>query len=210
MARIELVRILIEGFGLGLSTGVYCLAACLPLFFPYLLAENQKELKPNLKAVLELMLGRLLAYLFFGFMVSLAGIHFKAISSTKVFPVTLIFTSILMIAYALSRSLPQRKLCQWLAWHLPLSRFPFFLGLLIGINICPPFLVGLTRLWEMGSLAFGSLFFLAFFMGTSIYMLPLIFAGKLAAFTRLRSIGIWASLISGVYFLVVGITRLVW
>ena len=210
MAGIGLVRVLTEGFGLGLSTGVYCLGACLPLFFPYLLAENQKELKPNLKAVLELMLGRLLAYLFFGFMVSLAGIHSKAISSTRVFPVALIFTSILMIAYALSRNLPEGKLCQWLIRHLPLSRFPFFLGLLIGINICPPFLMGLLRLCELGSFASGSFFFLAFFMGTSIYMLPLIFVGKLAPFTRLKSIGIWASLISGVYFLVVGITRLVW
>ena len=47
-------------------------------------------------------------------------------------------------------------------------------------------------------------------MGTSIYMLPLIFVGKLAPFTRLKPIGIWASLISGVYFLAVGIMRLVW
>ena len=59
-----MTALLAEGFGLGLSTGLYCLGACAPLFVPYLLAEGGGW-RPQLRALVEFMAGRLAAYLLF-------------------------------------------------------------------------------------------------------------------------------------------------
>lgn len=204
-------QIIAEGFILGLSTGIYCLGACGPFFVPYLLAEGKGKIKTNLGYILEFMLGRLIAYLLFALVVSFAGTHYRMAVPPKLLSLALIFSSLLLIAYALTKNLPQWRLCNWLTSHFPVSRTPFFLGFLIGFNICPPFIVGLMRLLELSNIMHGVLFFLSFFLGTSVYMLPLILLGPLAAWIeRLRFIAGLAAMLSGIWFLINGIIILIW
>ena len=62
-----------EGFLLGLSTGFYCLSACLPLLAPYLLAEGKAVWKFNFYIFMQFLGGRFAAYMFFALLSSLAG-----------------------------------------------------------------------------------------------------------------------------------------
>src|SRR3990167_8985204 len=76
--------------------------------------------------------------------------------------VTLIATSAFMIFFALTQKFPKR-FCLFSGGGKPLNiHSPFLLGLLLGLNICPPFLVGMARLLEIGNLW---LFFFFFFLG---------------------------------------------
>jgi len=47
-----------EGALLGLSTGFYCLTACLPLLAPYLLAEGKALWRENFKILMQFLGGR--------------------------------------------------------------------------------------------------------------------------------------------------------
>lgn len=204
-------QIITEGFILGLSTGIYCLGACGPFFVPYLLAEGKGKIKTNLGYILEFMLGRLIAYLLFALVVSFVGTRYQTEVPPKLLSLALIFSSLLLIAYALTKNIPQWRFCNWLTAHFHISRMPFFLGFLVGFNICPPFVVGLMRLLEISNMMHGALFFLSFFGGTSVYMLPLILLGPLAAWIeRLRFIASLAAMLSGVWFLINGIIVLIW
>ena len=62
-----------EGFLLGLSTGFYCLASCLPLLAPYLMAEGKALWKFNFFIFLQFTGGRFAAYMLFALLASLAG-----------------------------------------------------------------------------------------------------------------------------------------
>ena len=52
-----------EGFLLGLSIGFYCLASCLPLLAPYMLAEGRTAWDFNFSIFLQFMGGRFAAYI---------------------------------------------------------------------------------------------------------------------------------------------------
>ena len=65
-----------EGFLLGLSTGAYCLASCLPVLAPYLLAGGGLSWKINFLIFIEFLAGRFIAYALF----ALAAVEFGKVS----------------------------------------------------------------------------------------------------------------------------------
>ena len=203
-----MTRILAEGLGLGLSTGLYCLGACAPLFVPFMLAEGKPALRSNFWLVMEFMAGRLAAYLLFAAGASLLGERYGANVSGRLLSAGLLISGLLMLAYALVKNLPQLGLCAQLSRSLAISRLPLWLGFLVGINVCPPFAVGMIRLFAIGSVLPGMAYFAAFFVGTTLYMLPLLAAGTLARFERLKSIAAVASGLAGAYFAASGLAGL--
>ncbi|MFH1847713.1 MAG: sulfite exporter TauE/SafE family protein, partial [Candidatus Omnitrophota bacterium] len=142
-------RVITEGFGLGLSTGAYCLGSCLPFFAPYLVSEGRPGIRDNIYSELMFLSGRLCAYVLFSVVASALGILFEPKVPPSLASAALLFTSLAMILYALVKNFPAFRICGWAERRLPARRFPFVLGFLVGINICPPFLVGLARLLEM-------------------------------------------------------------
>lgn len=202
------MAVIIEGFALGLSTGGYCLTACLPILLPYMLAEGKTGLSANAKLIVEFLLGRLIAYIIFAAAISLLGVHFKGVLPQKLLATGMIITALLMIIYALVKNFPRLKFCERVASIQQFSKMPFFLGFLVGVNICPPFFVGAIRLLELGSVFLGILFFFFFFIGTSIYILPLLSLAWLSRIKRLQNIGNMIALIVGAWFLLTGIITL--
>jgi sulfite exporter TauE/SafE len=91
---------------------------------------------------------------------------------------------------------------------LSLLRIPFFLGVFSGLNPCPPFLVGVARLLTLNNVLGGVVLFIAFFLGTSVYMAPLLFVSLFNKSARIKQIGLMVGLLSGIWFLFVGITGL--
>ena len=196
-----MIRILLEGWLLGLSTGPYCLGACAPFLVPFLLAEGAGTLRRNVALVSEFLLGRLVAYLAFGAAVGWGGETLKPHLSQHLASAALVVTSAVMILYAVVKGLPQWKLCALTARRLPMRRVPFLLGVLIGINVCPPFLVAMARIIQLGGAATGAVFFLWFFAGTTLLTVPLLVVSPFTRSQRAQRIGTLAAILIGAWFL---------
>lgn len=197
-----MIRMIIEGWLLGLSTGPYCLGACMPFMIPYLFAEGRPTWSANLRVIGEFLLGRFLAYLVFGAAVGWVGELLKPHLTQQFASLALGATAALMLLYAVAKSLPRWKGCAWVVRQLPTIRMPLVLGFLIGINVCPPFLVAVARLLQVGGLSSGVVFFLGFFAGTSLYTLPLLGVSPLTRQVRFQRIGTLSALLVGSWFLI--------
>ena len=199
-----MAQILLEGLGLGLATGIYCLTACAPFFVPYLISENRGKWSSNFRLVAEFLIGRLLAYVLFAAAVSFIGMKFKNSIPPKLLSGAVILTALLMILYGLPVNFPRFELCIKIQKYSSRLRFPLLLGFLVGINICPPFVQGLLTLLFLGSVLKGILFFTAFYLATTIYTLPLLSIGILHYSEKFKNIGTVSSLISGIWFFIAG------
>ena len=217
-----------QGFWLGLATGPYCFAACAPFLVPYLCAEGSPALAGNLKALARFLAGRFLAYLIFG---AAAGALGAAVSSSV--PLWLPAAALTLRAFlrlacagrkeirtagtcgtsdtagAVVQNFPRASWCLAAGrWTTP-QRVPFVMGFLTGINVCPPFLTGMVVVLALGSAAGGAAFFTAFFAATSLYLLPVLGVWPWLSNARARSVGRWALLLAGVWYLLQA-ARLPW
>jgi len=197
--------LILEGLALGLSTGGYCLGACIPFLIPYMLSEAKSGVFQNLKFILEFLFGRLLAYIIFAFVISVLGQNFQGLAFSKILSVAMIISALLMLVYAFAKNFPKLHFCVKIGSNRHFAKMPFFLGFLIGINICPPFLIGMIKLLELASVAKGLVYFLGFFIGTAFFTLPLLSVTWLTKIKRLQNIGNITAFIVGAWFLLVGI-----
>lgn len=196
-----MIRVVLEGWLLGLSTGPYCLGACAPFLVPFLLAEGASTWRRNAALVAEFLLGRLVAYLAFGAVIGWLGATLKPHLNQHLANAALVVTSAVMILYAVIKGLPRWKLCAATATRLPMRRLPFVLGLLIGINVCPPFLVAMARMLQLGGVTTGAVFFLGFFAGTTLWTIPLLSVSPFTRSLRAQRIGTLAAVLVGLWFL---------
>lgn len=203
-----------EGFLLGISNGTVCLAYCAPVIIPYFLAEGEHTGK-NIRSLAEFLLGRLAGYILFAILAWGTGHVLLNMSESHeiFFGITYIILSFAMAAYGL---LISKEFCAFNSLKGAVSRFASkrqwsvigILGFLTGINFCPPFLLLFSLSAHSGSL-FDSIFlFFAFFLGTSIYFLPVTFLGFLNKYGRLKTIGKMTAVLMSLYFFYKGIIML--
>ncbi|HAP42599.1 MAG: hypothetical protein A2087_14670 [Spirochaetes bacterium GWD1_61_31] len=216
-----------EGFLLGLSTGSYCVMTCLPLALPSILAEPAGH-RANAARVGLFMLGRLLAYLAVGLLLGGLGTYaagfLDPLHARRLQIASWLLSGAVLSLGGLLYHFPRLKLCQLTArWWRP-GRGLFLLGLAAGLSICPPFVAAAARLFGAGlvapSLAGGAdgaataggplagvWYFFSFYLGTSVWLIPLFAGGWLASprLANLRSglkpVARGAMLLLGVYFL---------
>jgi sulfite exporter TauE/SafE len=205
----------LEGFILGLSNGVTCVASCAPGFVPYLLGEG-KSVAQNSALTVQFLLGRLCGYLLFAVIAwSIKRSILQQLNSPELLigPAYVIF-SVLLIFYgffntpspcALNRMnrLGHRWVKNW-----PVS-LPIFAGFATGLSFCPPFLLALTGAIEKTSLLKSMFFFFTFFLGTSTFFIPMPFVGVFRGLSALRIIGKMAAGLIGLYYLYCGILMLI-
>jgi sulfite exporter TauE/SafE len=197
----------VKGLMLGLASGAVCVAYCGPLLIPYLLSRGQNTLN-NLLTILYFMAGRLAGYLMFAVLAWAAGLAAAAsIRNEKaVFGVIYIVLAGLMIFYGFKRTGGDCAVKR--AGFLCSTTFPAVLGFLTGLNLCPPFLLAFTEAARTEVLWRSMLFFAAFFVGTSIYILPLAMLGLGRRVEGLRYVGRLAAGVMGVFYLYLGILSL--
>jgi sulfite exporter TauE/SafE len=199
-----------EGFFLGLSTGMVCLAYCGPLLMPYLMGEGNRIGK-NVRSVLLFLSGRLLAYLAVGFIVGALGKTVLQPSEIRNHAMALayILLSALLITYGFHQfgevclGTKNRKLMRQTRIHWPVM-VPFTGGLLSGFNICPPFLLAITKALDSGEIASGIWLFFMFFLGTTVYFLPMPLIGLFRKQQVLKIIGKFAAILAGLYYFYIG------
>nr|WP_320012542.1 sulfite exporter TauE/SafE family protein [uncultured Desulfobulbus sp.] len=189
------------GLLLGLANGPACLLTCTPAVLPAFIsratAGAQKQFAwPILGRLLG---GRLLAYLLVGLLAGMSGRSLATVSGILAPWMDLLLA---LFLFAHGAGLIQRFPCCSLPCGDRWRGSPFLMGLLTGFSLCPPFLMALTLVWAQGAgPGVAAIFFLAFFVGTSIYLLPLGFGGYLAQsqlFVRLAKV---LALMAAVFFL---------
>jgi len=188
---------------LGLSTGLFCAGFCVPLVGPLLLSDENRSLRRSASRVGLFLAGRLVAYLLFGLVFGALGGALNRIWGVKTVLLPLVYAilGIMMILYAVVQSFPHVGLCRAVSPRIRSGWYLALVGFLAGINLCPPFLLAVTTVVDIGGPLPGALFFLVFFLATSVYLLPLFFAGLVNRFAAVRFAARVAALCAGGYFI---------
>lgn len=204
-----------KGFLLGLANGTVCLSSCAPVLVPYLLGQGQ-TVRRNYLDLGRFLAGRLIGYLFFAVLAWSLGllVEQKSVYREFLFGGSYCFLAGLLIYYSFRK---KSGLCaaEYVKGNLPgfvkgsPILIPFALGLLTGLNLCPPLLMALTGAASEGDLAASLFFFGAFFLGTSIFFLPVPFMGLIKRKEALQIIGKMAAGLIGVYYFGMGVLILV-
>ena len=79
------------------------------------------------------------------------------------------------------------------------------MGFLLGVNVCPPFLLGVSALVALGSVVRALAFSTGFFATTTLFLLPVAAAARLSRFASLRDVAQAASVLTGLYFMARGV-----
>ena len=188
---------------LGFSTGVFCAGFCVPLVAPLLLSDENRSVRRSADRVGLFLAGRLVAYLLFGLVFGTLGGALSRVWGIKavLLPLAYAILGVMMIVYAVVQSFPHIGFCRAVSPRIRSGWYVALVGFLAGINLCPPFLLAVTTVMDIGGAFRGALFFFVFFLATSVYLLPLFFAGLVSRFASVRFAGRVAAVLAGVYFL---------
>ena len=202
-----------KGFLLGLANGVTCLAFCAPVLVPYLLQEGT-TVPRSLLVLLQFLGGRLGGYAVFGLLAWATGSLLTQATDAQSLVIGTAYVGLaaLLLVNALRKRAPagacalegaQARLARWPAL-LPLG-----MGVLAGLKVCPPLLLAFADAASTGTLGGSLLVFLTFFLGTSIYFLPISFVGAFRHIGELRIVARFAAVIVSVYYLYLGVLLLI-
>lgn len=205
-----------EAFILGLSSGTYCAVACAPVALPFLSSrpEGGKPFTRNALLLALFLCGRLIGYIAVGAALGVVGAYalsyvdpaFSRTLSRMAFAAS----GALMIAAALAESLLKARICGLFrkVWRPGMGAFVF--GLLTGASVCPPFFTAAARVFAspaaegLPAALSGAGYFLFFFLGTSVWVIPLLALPAVLGTSRVpRFIARAAMVMIGVYFLLV-------
>lgn len=176
-----------EALILGLSTGPVCLAACGPAVTPWLLTQPRGVRQHTWQLALFLA-ARLAAYLVFACLVWAAGSALLRAWSGRSWvtgAVDLLLALVLVFYAAGWRGFhwrlwrPKQELVRIGESPRLLRGGALALGFLTGVNLCPPFVVAGVQAAGLESLTRALLFFLLFFVGTSVWFVPFVLLGFL-------------------------------
>jgi sulfite exporter TauE/SafE len=205
-----------EAFILGLSSGTYCATACAPVALPFLSSrpEAPKPYARNALLVALFLGGRLVGYIAVGAALGLIGAY--ALSyvdpafSRTLSRIAFVAAGALMIAAGLAESLLKARVCVLLrkVWRPGMGAFVF--GLLTGASVCPPFFTAAARVFAgpaaggLPAAIYGAGYFLFFFLGTSVWIVPLLALPAVLGKSPIpRFIARSSMVMIGVYFLLV-------
>lgn len=202
-----------QGFFLGLSNGLTCLAYCTPVLVPFMLGEG-RGVAHNFVALMQFLAGRLAGYLAFGFAAWLFNVAVLGRMGSKGLFIGILYVifSSLMMAYAIfGREVPCAvRSIDRIAGKIRIPLLiPAAAGILSGVAFCPPFLLAMTDAAAGGSLSYSIFFFLMFFAGTSLFFLPMPFVGAFRRLQVLRIIGKMAAGIVGLYYFYAGMIAVI-
>ncbi len=199
-----------ESFILGLSTGSACLVTCGMVMFPYLMA-GQGSVKKITIDLTAFLITRFLVYLI---LATTAWYMGKAILSSVILKTWLpgilyVSFAVMLIWYSVGKN--RRKECpaELLTSVEKKELVPVMLGIVNSVGLCPALFLILTRGATQDTLPHSWLSFLAFFAGSSIWFIPVPFAGMIRKKKVIETVGILATGLAGIIFIVKGLTLLI-
>ena len=196
-----------DGFILGLSSGVACIAYCAPVLLPYLLGEGRGVLQ-NAWLTGQFLLGRLLGYLLFavlawgiGRSILTGGSRHDLIigAAYVLFSGMLIYYGFFRKEASCPKTCEMSRLQRWSMDVWPVL-MPVGAGFATGLSFCPPFLLAFTGAAAEPTLLGSLLYFFSFFLGTSVLFVFAPLIGVARKFSVLQMIGKLAAGVMGFYY----------
>src|SRR5450759_455338 len=195
---------------LGLSSGSACLATCGMVMFPYLMAGSA-DVK---RIAIDLSLFLITRFVVYFILATLAWYFGQAVFSNPVVRnivpgILYIVFAVILVWYSISKNRKPdcpAKIVKTVNNH---RLVPILLGLVNSLGFCPALFLILTKGAAQGTLVQSYFAFLAFFIGSSLWFLPLPLAGKIQKKEVLKKIGILATGLAGIIFMIKGITNLI-
>lgn len=201
-----MLKYIVEPFLLGITMGGYCAVSCFPFLLPYLLAGSKNKFSRKLYVFGQFLLGRLASYILFAVVVSFLAISSGPLLSLRINSILMIIASLLMIIFSLINT--KIPFCQIKKLGAVSQGFPVITGFILGLNLCPPFLVALVNILEMKSILYSCAYFFFLFLGTTVYLLPVVLVSATLNSDFFRRIGTYLGILVGIWFLIQGITGL--
>jgi hypothetical protein len=121
-----------------------------------------------------------------------------------VLPVLYMALGGLLLLYGVLPALPRWRACLLGSRFVQHRAFFLAAGMLAGFNICPPFLLALSNAVALGRWLDGMVFFLFFFLATSLYVLPFVFSPLLSRISFVRQAARLAAVVAGGWFVFLG------
>ncbi|MGA3162347.1 MAG: sulfite exporter TauE/SafE family protein [Terracidiphilus sp.] len=204
-----------EALLLGLASGPACIAACGPVLVPSLLTER-KGFRPHARYLSVFLAARLLGYMLFAVVAWELGALASLLPAPRLLMMGAVYVLLagvlLWYAYSAGRTCAQpcadSKLVQIADNKNRGVAGAAALGLLTGLNLCPPFVAAGIRAAQLGSMAAAMLFFAAFFLGTSLWFIPFISLGCIARNQAVLIVARMAMALIALYYLSMGIAML--
>ena len=195
-----------EALLLGLSTGTYCIMFCSPIALPFLFSENIDSGRKNILYVGLFLLGRLIAYIGVGMALGAIGAYAIGYIDPPLerilFKATYFIAGVFMLATGLMYNFPTLGFCKLYKKIYNPSLNALLFGIVTGLSLCPPFFAAASRVFGGDGALYGGLYFLFFFLGTSVYFIPLLgiqFINKYM--DKIRMISRITLILMGVYFI---------
>lgn len=193
------LSIFLEGIILGLTLGTTCLVTCGPIYGSLIL-QKEGDLQSGIKTVLLISLGRFISYAFFGVVVGYLGTLITFLPESDYFVAA---SYIAVAVYMIYSAFIERRKMKGCCSQSKLAKKagnPFFLGLLTGVSVCPAFVGAIARGVDSGGALGGFMLFTGFFIGTTLYMVPLSFLSFFSRKKMFRVAGIAASILVSAWF----------
>jgi len=203
-----------QGFVQGLSAGLYCLGHCVVVLGPALGASRDGTVRSSALSLLEFSAGRLAAYLAAGIAAGGASLALASDAATVQRLASLAFVplGLLLFLHAVREDESGGALCGALQRGRRWFRTPLLLGLFSGVAPCAPVWLAVSDVVRgaQGGAAdrvlHGALHFLAFFAGTTVFLLPLLSAGIAARFAPVRRLARSAAGLAALFFVFSGLS----
>jgi sulfite exporter TauE/SafE len=205
----------VQAFLLGLSNGAVCIAYCAPVLVPYLCGEGA-AVRRNYSLVALFLSGRLVGYLLFAIVAWAAGRVLLPVSPWRdiligsadaILALLLVLYGFFRVGASCAADRAQKALPRIVTrWPAAL---PAAIGLFTGLNLCPPFLLAFSQAAAEADLLKTIAFFFLFFLGTSLFFIPIPFVGLLRRVGALAVVGKLAAGIMGVYYFYAGLMLII-
>jgi sulfite exporter TauE/SafE len=155
---------------LGFGSSSVCAATCLPVYLPFTTSSSKGH---RFFPVTLLFSGRFVACVIVGMGAGALGATFSKNLVTHLSSGALFMLTALLFFRASGVFLPETRFCSRLYGFTEKIRSPFIVGLLTGMNPCPPFLIAIAFAASSRSAFTGAVAFTGFFLGTSAFLTPL-------------------------------------
>jgi sulfite exporter TauE/SafE len=213
MAAASGVVTLGEAVALGIASGPVCLAACGPVLVPTLLAGN-RGIRPAANYLTVFLAARLIGYLLFAAIAWQLGTLISLPAGPRLLLTAAVYTllAIALLWYAWSSRLTPAHACAvpklvHIGDPAPHQiAAPAALGLLTGLNLCPPFLAAGIRAAQSASMMQALAFFALFFIGTSVWFVPFTAIGCVARNEAVITVARITMGLVALYYLFLGIS----
>jgi sulfite exporter TauE/SafE len=194
-----------EGSLLGLVTGSSCAVFCVPILLG-ITSRNINKITPAIDLV-TFLIGRLIAYIGVALVFSFIGEYIKLFYSIK--SIIKIIAGVFLMYWGIRgffKTSKDESVCLNKKFS---NAVPFIAGILTGISPCPPFITGVTRVVLLASPLIGIIYFMGFYLSTSLFLIPGLFTFFFKYKKELRVIALFISVIFGVIFFLSGILEII-